>query len=59
MRVPERLEPLVEQGVIEEVLRPLMAGKEAQIFLVRRGDHVCVAKVYKEASQRSFKNRAD
>jgi RIO kinase 1 len=59
MRVPERLGPLVEQGVIEEVLRPLMAGKEAQIFLVQAGGRVCVAKVYKEANDRSFKHRAD
>jgi RIO kinase 1 len=58
MRVPEALEPLVEQGVIDEVLRPLMAGKEAQIYLVVAQGHLCVAKVYKDATNRSFKHRS-
>jgi len=59
MRVPERLVPLVDQGMIDEVVRPLMAGKEAQIWLVIAGGWPCVAKVYKEATERSFHNRAD
>ncbi len=37
MRTPEALETLVEYGLVEEVLRPLMSGKEAQIYLVRSG----------------------
>lgn len=59
MRIPEALLPLVDDGVIEEVLRPLMSGKEAQVWLVRARGRVAVAKSYKEAAQRSFQNRAD
>ena len=58
MRIPESLATLHDQGIIDEVLRPLMSGKEAQIYLVSSGDRVCVAKVYKEAQNRSFKHRA-
>ncbi len=59
MRIPERLLPLVDQGIIDEVLRPLMSGKEAQVYLVSAGGEVRVAKVYKELDHRSFRNRAD
>ncbi len=59
MRVPSRLEPLVDQGVIDEVLRPLMSGKEAEVFLVLAGGEQRVAKIYKEAENRSFKQRAE
>lgn len=58
MRVPEALEPLVADGVIDEVLRPLMAGKEAQVWLVVAQGWTCVAKVYKDAAHRSFQQRA-
>jgi len=59
MRTPEALMSLVDYGIIEEVLRPLMSGKEAQIYLVISGGEQRVAKVYKEAQQRNFKNRAE
>lgn len=59
MRIPERLEPLVEQGVIDDVLRPLMSGKEAQVYLVEAHGEIRVAKVFKEVNNRSFKHRAD
>ena len=59
MRTPEALETLVEYGIIEEVLRPLMSGKEAQIYLVISGGERRVAKVYKEAQDRSFRQRAE
>lgn len=59
MRVPSRLEPLVDQGVVEEVLRPLMSGKEADVYLVLAEGEVRVAKIYKEATTRSFKHRAE
>ena len=59
MRVPDSLEPLVEQGVIDDVIRPLMSGKEAQVYLVEAQGHYRVAKVYKNADHRSFKHRAD
>ena len=42
-------------GLVDEVLRQLMSGKEATIFIVRCGADIRCAKVYKEASKRSFK----
>jgi RIO kinase 1 len=53
------LELLVSEGVLDEVLSQLKSGKEADVFLVRHGDDVIAAKVYKERKQRSFKNNAD
>jgi|TARA_R100000005_G_scaffold59856_1_gene30561 RIO kinase 1 len=58
MKVPPRLQPLVEDGLIDEVLFPLMSGKEADIFVVRSGTRTRCAKVYKEAYKRSFKKAA-
>ncbi|GHB21264.1 PA4780 family RIO1-like protein kinase [Salinicola rhizosphaerae] len=55
MKVPKRLQPLVEDGLIDEVVSQLMSGKEAQVFVVRCGDELRCAKVFKEARQRSFK----
>lgn len=59
MRVPKSLETLAADGIIEQVLRPLMSGKEAQIYLVVADAQQCAAKIYKDAQSRSFKNRAD
>jgi RIO kinase 1 len=59
MRMPEALSSLVDEGIIEEILRPLMSGKEAQIYLVVADGKQCVAKIYKEAQNRTFKHRAD
>jgi len=59
MKTPESLESLVDDGIIEDVVRPLMSGKEAQVYVVIAGGEECVAKVYKEASQRTFKHRAE
>ena len=58
MKTPKRLAPLVEEGLIDEVLRQLMSGKEATVYVVRCGEEIRCAKVYKEASQRSFKQAA-
>ena len=58
MKVPKRLQPLVDEGFIDEVINRLMSGKEADIFIVRCGDKVRCAKVYKEAAKRSFKKAA-
>ncbi|MCC7517023.1 MAG: serine protein kinase RIO [Pseudomonadales bacterium] len=55
MKIPERLKPLLEDGIIDDVLRQLKSGKEAAVYLVRCGDSVRCAKVYKEANQRSFR----
>lgn len=58
MKTPPRLLPLIEDGVIDEVIRPLMSGKEASVFVVRCGNEIRCAKVYKEANKRSFKQAA-
>lgn len=55
MKIPRRLQPLVDEGLVDEVIGQLMSGKEATVYMVRRGAEICCAKVYKEASQRSFK----
>ena len=55
MKVPKRLQPLIEDGIIDEVIGRLMSGKEADIFIVRCGSHIRCAKVYKDAANRSFK----
>lgn len=55
MKTPPRLIPLLEDGVIDEVIRPLMSGKEASVFVVRCGNEIRCAKVYKDANKRSFK----
>jgi RIO kinase 1 len=59
MRIPDSLAPLFDYGIVEEVVRPLMSGKEAQIYVVVSGGKQCVAKVYKEAQNRTFKHRAE
>jgi RIO kinase 1 len=59
MQVPKRLQPLVEEGVIDGVVRQLMSGKEAMVFVVRAGGETRCAKVYKEADQRSFRQAVD
>ncbi len=58
MKTPKRIEPLVEDGLVDEVLRPLMSGKEATVYLVRCGEHIRCAKVYKDVAVRSFKKAA-
>ena len=59
MKTPKRLEPLVEDGLIDEVLRPLMSGKEAAVYVVRCGRELRCAKVYKEANKRGFRQAAE
>lgn len=58
MKTPKSLRPLLSSGVIDEVLRPLMSGKEAAVYVVRTPTGIACAKVYKEATHRSFHNRA-
>ncbi|HZH44810.1 MAG TPA: PA4780 family RIO1-like protein kinase [Lysobacter sp.] len=57
MKTPESLQPLIDDGVIDAVVRPLKSGKEAAVYVVRAGDEVRCAKVYKDMAQRSFKQR--
>ena len=58
MKTPKRLLPLLEDGLIDEVIRPLMSGKEADVFVVRCGSKIRCAKIYKESMKRSFKKAA-
>lgn len=58
MKIPKRIQPLVDDGLVDEVLSQLMSGKEATVFTVRCGDEIRCAKVYKEAIKRSFKKAA-
>ncbi|MEH6389234.1 MULTISPECIES: PA4780 family RIO1-like protein kinase [Pseudomonas] len=55
MKIPKRIQPLVDDGLVDEVIRPLMSGKEAAVYVVRCGNEIRCAKVYKEAAKRSFK----
>ncbi len=57
MKTPQGLQALLDDGVIDEVLRPLKSGKEAAVYVVRSGDEVRCAKVYKDMAQRSFQQR--
>ncbi|SDG21976.1 serine protein kinase RIO [Pseudomonas seleniipraecipitans] len=59
MKTPKRIEPLVEDGLVDEVIRPLMSGKEAAVYVVRCGTELRCAKVYKEANKRSFRQAAE
>lgn len=59
MKTPKRLETLVEEGLIDEVLQQLMSGKEAAVFVVRCGAEIRCAKMYKEVHQRSFRQAAN
>jgi RIO kinase 1 len=55
MKTPIRIQPLIDSGLVDEVVRPLMSGKEADVFVVRCGEELRCAKVYKDALKRSFK----
>jgi RIO kinase 1 len=58
MKTPKRLTTLVEEGLVDEVLGQLMSGKEATVYIVRCGEHIRCAKVYKDVQQRSFRKAA-
>ena len=58
MKTPAALQPLIDDGVIDEVIRSLKSGKEATVYLVRSGAHTRCAKVYRDMAQRSFQKRA-
>ena len=59
MKAPPRLQSLMEEGLIDTVVRQLMSGKEAMVFVVRNGEHTLCAKIYKEATHRSFRQAVD
>ena len=58
MKVPKALQPLIDDGIVDRVIRQLKSGKEASVFLVDCGGTVRCAKVYKEAEQRGFHHLA-
>lgn len=58
MKVPKELQPLIDDGVIDEVIRSLKSGKEATVYVVRSGTELRCAKVYRDMAQRSFQRRA-
>ncbi|MBT4518932.1 MAG: serine protein kinase RIO [Halieaceae bacterium] len=55
MKIPKRIQPLFEDGLVDEVVSQLMSGKEATVYIVRCGNKIRCAKVYKDAAKRSFK----
>lgn len=55
MKIPKRIQPLIDEGFIDEVISRLMSGKEADVYVVRSGGEIRCAKVYKEAAKRGFK----
>ena len=59
MKTPKRIEPLIQDGLVDEVIRQLMSGKEAMVYVVRCGEEIRCAKVYKEANKRNFRQSAD
>ncbi len=58
MRTPAGLQPLLDDGIIDEVIRQLKSGKEASVYVVRCGTEIRCAKLYKDMAQRSFQQRA-
>ena len=59
MKTPPRLQSLVAEGLIDTVVRQLMSGKEAMVYVVRSGDETLCAKIYKESTRRSFRQAVD
>ena len=57
VKTPASLQTLIDEGVIDDVMRPLKSGKEAAVYVVRCGDDIRCAKVYKDMAQRSFQKR--
>jgi RIO kinase 1 len=54
MKIPKGLQPLIDDGMVDTVVRRLKSGKEASVFIVACGDELRCAKVYKEADNRGF-----
>ncbi|HEY9547067.1 MAG TPA: PA4780 family RIO1-like protein kinase [Solimonas sp.] len=59
MKIPKGLQPLIDDGIVDEVIRPLKSGKEAAVFLVVCAGEIRCAKVYKDAEQRGFHKLAE
>jgi RIO kinase 1 len=54
MKIPKGLQPLIDDGMVDTVIRKLKSGKEASVFIVACDGEIRCAKVYKEAEQRGF-----
>ncbi len=59
VKIPNRLQPLVTDGLVDRVVRQLMSGKEAMVYVVQCGPELRCAKVYKEANKRGFHKAVD
>ena len=59
MKIPKRIEPLIEEGLIDTVIRQLKSGKEATVYVVGCGEDIRCAKIYKDANLRSFRQSVD
>src|SRR3546814_12734449 len=59
MKIPKGLQPLIDDGIVDEVIRPMKSGKEAAVFLVVCAGEIRCAKVYKDAEQRGFHKLAE
>jgi RIO kinase 1 len=55
MKIPKQIQPLIDDGLVDEVICQLMSGKEATVYMVRSGGEIRCAKIYKDAIKRSFK----
>ena len=58
MKIPQRIEILVQNGLVDDVVCQLMSGKEADVYVVRSKGELRCAKVYKDAGHRSFSKQA-
>jgi RIO kinase 1 len=54
MKIPKGLQPLIDDGMVDSVVRSLKSGKEASVYIVACGNMLRCAKVYKEAEHRGF-----
>ena len=54
MKTPKGLQPLIDDGLVDDVLSRLKSGKEASVYVVTSNGQVRCAKVYKEAEHRGF-----
>jgi len=58
MKIPQKFETLVLNGLVDEVICQLMSGKEAEVYVVRSMGEIRCAKVYKDADNRSFSKQS-
>ena len=58
MKTPKCIEPLVRDGLVDEVIRPLKSGKEATVYVVLSEGEIRCAKAYKDVNKRGFHKQA-